>query len=59
MVLLAAFLSPLFTALYSWMFLGETVTWHFYLSSAMVLFGLYIFYKDELKQVVVVNKPTK
>lgn len=56
----AAFLSPLFTALYSWLFLGETVTWHFYLSSAMVLFGLYIFYKDELNgQTALVDKAAK
>ncbi len=43
------FLSPLFTALYGWLFLHEIVTWHYGLSAILVLVGLYIFYQDELK----------
>ena len=43
------FLTPLFTAFYSWVFLSEKVTWHFYASAGIVFIGLFIFYKDELK----------
>ncbi len=45
----AGFITPLFTALYGWSFLGETITWHFYASCAIVFTGLYLFYQDELK----------
>lgn len=44
-----SFLSPLFAALYGWAFFQETISWHFYLSIAIVLVGLYVFYQDELK----------
>lgn len=44
------FLAPLFSALYGWAFLNEVITWHFYVSTAIVLVGLGIFYKDELLQ---------
>ena len=43
----SGFLSPLFSVFYGWSFLQETVTWHFYVSSIIVLVGLYLFYKDE------------
>lgn len=46
----AGFTTPLFTALFGWLVLGEIVTWPFYLSFIMVLFGLLIFNQDELKQ---------
>lgn len=45
----ASFLTPLFAALYGWAFLDETITWHFYASTAIVFTGLYIFYQNELK----------
>jgi len=45
----AGFLGPLFTAFYGWIFLSETVTWHFYLSSVIVFIGLYLFYQEELQ----------
>lgn len=45
----AGFITPFFTALYGWSFLGETITWHFYASCAIVFSGLYLFYQDELK----------
>lgn len=45
----AGFLGPLFTAFYGWIFLNESVTWHFYLSSIIVFFGLYLFYQEELQ----------
>ncbi|MCA9770220.1 DMT family transporter [Candidatus Dependentiae bacterium] len=44
----AGFMGPLFTAFYGWFFLEESVTWHFYISAAIVFLGLYLFYQDEL-----------
>lgn len=44
----AGFLGPLFSAIYGWIFLGEPITWHFYLSTCIVFAGLYLFYQDEL-----------
>lgn len=44
----AGFLSPLFSALYGWSLLGETITWHFFASAILVFIGLYIFYRHEL-----------
>lgn len=43
------FLSPLFTAFYSWLFLKEILTWHYAVSAIVVFIGLYLFYQDELK----------
>jgi drug/metabolite transporter (DMT)-like permease len=48
----AGFTTPFFTALFGWVFLGEVVTWPFYVSAAIVLAGLYTFYQEELKQEV-------
>lgn len=45
---LVGLLCPLFAALLGWIFLGETVTWHFFVSLTVVLLGAYIFYQDEL-----------
>ena len=45
-----SFLSPIFAALYGWAFFQEEITWHFYVSIAIVLIGLYLFYQDELKK---------
>ncbi len=53
------FISPLFTALYSWMFLNETIGWHYALSAVIVIFGLYLFYQDELKGIYVTPKPAE
>ena len=44
----AGFLSPLFSALYGWGLLGETITWHFFASALLVFIGLYLFYREEL-----------
>lgn len=41
------FTIPLYTAFYSWLWLGEIVTWQFFLSLVVIAFGLYIFYRDE------------
>jgi drug/metabolite transporter (DMT)-like permease len=46
----AGFTTPLFTALYGWFFLGEVVTWPFYVSFVIVLCGLTIFDQSELKE---------
>ena len=46
----AGFTTPLFTALFGWIVLGEIVTWPFYLSFAIVLMGLLLFDQEELKQ---------
>ncbi len=43
----AGFLTPPLTALISWIFMCETITWHFYAANMVVLIGLYIFYKGE------------
>ncbi len=46
----AGFSSPLFTAFYGWVFLGEFISYHFFISSIIVFVGLYLFYQDELKK---------
>ncbi len=46
----AGFTTPLFSALFGWLLLGEIITWPFYLSFVIVLLGLLIFDQDELKQ---------
>lgn len=40
---LTEFLTPLFVALYGWLFLHEKVTWHFFVSALLVIVGLFIF----------------
>lgn len=44
------FINPLYVALYSWFFLRETVTWHFFVSVILVFLGLYMFYQEELRE---------
>ncbi len=46
----ASFLSPLFTAVYGWLLLGETISWHFFASFVIVLSGLAIYYFDDWKK---------
>ena len=46
----AGFTTPLFTALFGWLLLGEIVTWPFYISFVIVLLGLLLFDQEELKQ---------
>lgn len=41
--------TPIFTGLIGWFFLGETVTWPFYLSYLVVFSGLFLFDQEELK----------
>lgn len=47
---LVGLLCPLFAAFLGWVFLGETVTWTFFVSVAIIMCGAYIFYKDELQE---------
>ena len=49
------FIDPLYVALYGWLFLGETVSWHFFMSMALVFMGLYVFYQEELYERYVVG----
>lgn len=46
----AGFVTPLFTALFGWFYLGEVVDWSFYVSAVIVFIGLFTFYQEELKQ---------
>lgn len=46
----AGFTTPLFTAFFGWFYLGENVTWPFYISAIIVFAGLFTFYQEELKQ---------
>lgn len=46
---MAGLTSPLFTALFGLMLLGESVSWTFIFSMIMVSIGLYIFHAQELK----------
>jgi len=44
----AGFITPFFTALFGWFYLGEVVTWPFWLSAVIVFIGLYTFNQEEL-----------
>jgi drug/metabolite transporter (DMT)-like permease len=46
----AGFVTPLFSALFGWLWLGESVTLPFYLSAVIVFVGLFRFYQEELKK---------
>ncbi len=52
----AGFVEPLCAALMAWLFLGEVVTWRFFMASFLVFWGLYIFYQEELKLGYIVKK---
>ena len=52
----AGFLTPLFAALFGWFFIGESVSWPFFVTVVFVLFGLYIFYAEELRQGYITSK---
>lgn len=44
----AGFTTPIFTALYGWLFLDEIITMPFIISVSIVFFGLTLFYQEEL-----------
>lgn len=46
----AGFLTPLFTALYGWIFFNELISWPFIFSCIFIFIGLAIFYHDEFKE---------
>jgi drug/metabolite transporter (DMT)-like permease len=45
----AGFTTPMFTAIFGWIFLSETISIEFYLSVSIVFTGLYLFNQEELK----------
>jgi len=53
----AGLVTPFFASLFGWLFLEETVTWHFFLSVAICSIGLTIFYLEELKREKIYVKP--
>jgi drug/metabolite transporter (DMT)-like permease len=52
----SGFIQPLCAAFYGWLFLGEIVTVYFFLASILVFIGLFIFYKEDLRQGYVLKK---
>jgi len=44
------FITPLYTALYDWIFLDISVGYQFYVATTIVAYGIYIFYQEELRQ---------
>lgn len=47
--------TPLFAALFGWLWLGETVSPWFYVTAVLVGVGLYIFYQEDLKEGLLSN----
>lgn len=43
----SGFMTPLFAALLGWLFLGEQVTWHFFATIGLVVFGLFLFHEKK------------
>ena len=43
----AGFMTPLFAAFLGWIFLHEQVTWHFFATMILVVFGLYLFHEKK------------
>jgi drug/metabolite transporter (DMT)-like permease len=48
---------PLFAAFYDWILFGIGVSRNFYVATALITFGLYLFYKEELKQGPILKNP--
>jgi drug/metabolite transporter (DMT)-like permease len=51
----AGFTTPLFTAFFGYLLLGEKVTWPFAFSYLVVYLGLRLFYREEIKAPVKVG----
>lgn len=51
----AGFTTSLFSGLFGWLFLGETLSWPFYLSTIIVFLGLLIFYQEEMKNIYAIS----
>ncbi len=45
----AGFSTPAITALFGWLFIGESITWGFVFCSIVVFLGLGLFYQEELR----------
>lgn len=54
----AGFTTPLFTALFGWIYLNEVVTWPFYLSALIVFAGLLLFNQEEIRLRATKLQPT-
>lgn len=52
----AGFFVPLFVAFYSWIWLGETVSWQFYVSLTLIFIGLFVFHQEELRNRSITKK---
>jgi drug/metabolite transporter (DMT)-like permease len=46
----AGLITPLFASFIGWAFMNETITWHYFASTAIFSVGLTIFYQEELKR---------
>ncbi len=46
----AGFMTPMFTALFEWLWFGEVVSYAFIVSAVIVLTGLVLFYQEELRE---------
>lgn len=49
------FFTPLFSAFFDWIILGQVVTANFYISVIITTVGLYLYYQEELKQGYIVH----
>lgn len=54
----AGLMTPIFAAFFGWLFLGETVTWHFFLSLGIISIGLWLVYFEELRLGYIVKRET-
>lgn len=41
---------PFFTAFFQWIFLDQPISWIFWVSMTIIIFGLFLFYKEELRE---------
>lgn len=56
MMSFASFMSPLFAALYGWLFMAEQLTFDFFMATITVFIGLALFYHDEMNQGMGIKK---